>query len=202
MSNPIYIACDNEDEKLGHFFQSCHDKIREVAVANGFDYMSLMSQHLTKDNVNKHTSKADEYIFSAFSHGTDDTLVCGTDAYVKTNENVKNFYSSVFYTFSCDTANGIGQEFKDAYVLGYFGYNSAVWVISSPAFENMFVECATKGLVSYIEGKTLKEAVADLVAEYDKNIKNAKINPIYSCLLKNKQALVTIINNSDKTIKE
>ena len=52
MNNPIYIACDNEDKGLGHFFQSCHDKIREVAVEKGFDYESLTSGNLTKENVN------------------------------------------------------------------------------------------------------------------------------------------------------
>ena len=200
MNSPIYIAYDNEDEKLGHFFQSCHDKIREVAVTKGIDYESLASQHLTKDNINNHTSEADEYIFSAFSHGTDDSLICGTSVYIEAKDNVKNFYSSIFYTFACNTANGIGKEFNDAYVLGYFGYNNEAWVV--PAYENMFVECATKGLVSYIEGKTLKEAVADLIAVYDKYIKNAKVNPIYACLLKNKQALVTIINDEEKRITD
>ena len=40
MNNPIFIACDNEDKLLGHFFQSCHDIIREAAVEKGFDYES------------------------------------------------------------------------------------------------------------------------------------------------------------------
>ena len=200
MNSPIFIACDNEDQVLGHFFLSCHDKIREVAVAKGFEYESLTSINLTKENINKNTSDADEYIFSAFSHGTDDSLLCGKNTYIEANDNVKNFYSSVFYTFACYTANGIGQEFKDTYVIGYFGYKDSAWVVLG--YEDIFVECATKGLVSYIEGKTLEEAKTDLIAEYDKYIKNAKVNPIYACLLKNKQALVTIINNNDKTIKE
>ena len=200
MNNPIFIACDNEDKLLGHFFQSCHDIIREAAVEKGFDYESLTSQHLTKGNVNDHTSKAEEYVFSAFSHGSDNSLLCGKDSYIKTNDNVKNFYNSVFYTFACYTANGIGKEFQDTYVLGYFGYNNQAWVI--PCFEDIFVECATKGLISYIEGKTLKEAKDDLIAEYDKHLKNAKVNPIYACLLKDKQALVTIINNGEKTIND
>lgn len=200
MNNPIFIACDNEDRKLGHFFLSCHDKIREVAVTKGLDYKSLTSQHLTKDIINKYTSKADEYIFSAFSHGTEDSLISGTGVYIGANDNVKNFYSSIFYTFACKTANVIGQEFKDTYVLGYFGYNNDVWVV--PKYENIFVECATKGLVSYIEGKTLKEAANDIIAEYDNYLKMTKINLIYALLLKNKQALVTIINSEEKTIND
>ena len=200
MDNPIYIVCDNEDENLGHFFQSCHDRIREVSVANGFDYKSITSESLTKDKINEHTSEADNYVFSAFSHGTDDTLLCGKEIYIEASDNVKNFYSSVFYTFACNTANGIGKEFENTYVLGYFGYNNSAWVV--PAFEDIFVDCATKGLVSYIEGKTLKEARKDLIAEYDKHLKNARLNPVYACLLKNKQALVTIINNEEKTIND
>ena len=200
MNNPIYIACDNEDKDLGHFFQSCHDRIREVAVDNGFEYKSFTSQSLTKENINMHTSEADGYVFSAFSHGTNNTLLCGKYIYIEVNDNVKNFYSSVFYTFACNTANGIGKEFEEAYVLGYFGYNSPAWVV--PAFEDVFVECATKGLVSYLEGKTLGKAKADLISGYDRCLRDAKVNPIYAFLLKNKQALVTIINNENITIND
>lgn len=199
MSN-IYIAYDNEDERLGHFFESCHDKIREAAVQNGINFESLPSMYLSKKHINLRTSQADEYIFSAFSHGTDTSLVCGQNSYVSTDENVKNFYYSIFYTFACCTANGIGKEFGEAYVLGYFGYNASAWVI--PSYEKIFVECATKGLISFIEGKTLKEAEADMIAEYDKHIANAPVNPIYSCLLKNKQALVTIINEENRRITD
>lgn len=200
MNNPVYIACDNEDAKLGHFFHSCHDTVREAAVANGFDYKSFMTTELTKDVINQHTAKAEEYVFSAFSHGDDNALLCGKEQYVESDDNVKNFYSSVFYTFACLTANGIGKEFSEAYVLGYFGYNKRAWVV--PCQEELFVECATKGLVSYIEGKTLKQCAEDLLAAYTSNLKNAKMTPAYGFLLRNKQSLVTIINNEDKTIND
>lgn len=39
-----------------------------------------------------------------------------------------------------------------------------------------------------------------MIAEYDKQIKSGKVNLIYSALLKNKQALVAIINDDNKTI--
>lgn len=200
MNNPIYIACDNEDALLGHFFQSCLDTVREVAVANGFEYKSLMTAELTKDVINQHTAKAEEYVFSAFSHGDDNALVCGKEHYVESGDNVMNFYSSVFYTFACLTANGIGKEFREAYVLGYFGYKRRAWVVLSQ--EELFVECATKGLVSYIEGKTLRECAEDLIAAYNSSLKKAKMTPAYGFLLRNKQSLVTIINNEDKTIND
>ena len=66
MDNPIYIAFDNEDKNLGHFYQSCHDRIREVAVENGFDYRSFTSQSLTKENIDTHTSEADELNMEEF----------------------------------------------------------------------------------------------------------------------------------------
>lgn len=200
MNNPIFIACDNEDAILGHFFQSCFDTIREVAVANGFDYKSFMTAELSKDVINQHTSEADEYIFSAFSHGKDNALLCGNENYVEAGDNVKNFYNSVFYTFACETANGIGKEFREAYVLGYFGYNKPSWVALSK--EDAFVECATKGLVSYIEGKKLKQCAEDLIAAYDEKLKDARMNPVFAWLLKNKQSIVTIINNEEKTIND
>jgi hypothetical protein len=200
MNNPIFIACDNEDAKLGRFFQSCFDTVREAAVANSVAYKSLMTAELTKDVINQHTAKADEYVFSAFSHGDDNALLCGKERYVEADDNVKNFYSSVFYTFACLTANGIGKEFREAYVQGYFGYKRPAWVVY--AQEEMFVECATKGLVSYIEGKTLKQCAEDLIATYNSRLEKAKMTPAYAYLLKNKQSLVTIINSEDKTIND
>lgn len=200
MDNPIYIACDNEDTKLGHFFQSCYDKIREVSIANGLNYTSLMTPDLTKDIINQHTADADEYVFAAFSHGCDTALLCGKERYVEAGDNVENFYSSVFFTFACQTANGIGKEFDEVYVLGYFGYNKPAWVV--PSKEDVFVECATKGLVSFLEGKTLKQSVEDMVAAYDNALKDAEMTPAYMFLLKNKQSLVTIVNSENKTIND
>ena len=200
MDNPIYIACDNEDTKLGHFFQSCFDKIREVSIANGLDYKPLMTVDLTKDIINQHTAEADEYVFAAFSHGCDTALVCGEEYYVEAGDNVKNFYSSVFFTFACQTANGIGKEFGEVYVLGYFGYNKPAWVVLSK--EDVFVESATKGLFSFLEGKTLKQSVEDMITAYNDALKNAIMTPAYALLLHNKQSLVTIINSEDKTIKD
>lgn len=201
MDNPVFIACDNGDPQLGNFFLSCHDKIREAAVEHSVEYQSLFSEDLTKENINNLMEDADEYVFSAFSHGSDNELLSGGQAYVEKDDNVKNFYSSVFYTFACDTANGIGEEFRSAYVLGYFGYNKPAWVV--PSYQDMFVECATKGLLSYLEGRTLKECADDMVAEYDKQISRAAIvSPVYALLLNNKQSLVTIINNEEKTIHD
>lgn len=200
MDNPIYIACDNEDKLLGRFFESCYDRIREATVNNGFDYKPILTPELTKDVINLHTAEADEYVFAAFSHGCDTALLCGDEHYVEAGNNVKNFYSSVFYTFACETANGIGKEFREAYVLGYFGYNKPAWVVY--AQEELFVECATKGLVSYIEGMTLKQCAEEMVATYDRSLKSARMTPVYAMLLKNKQSLVSIINSEDKTIND
>lgn len=200
MNNPVFIAFDNEDIKLGRFFQSCFDTVRRVAVANGFDYKSLMTVDLIKDVINQHTAKGEEYVFSAFSHGDDNALLCGKERYVEVDDNVKNFYGSVFYTFACRTANGIGKEFSEASVLGYFGYKRPVWVVYGQ--EDIFVECATKGLVSYIEGKPLKQCAEDMMAIYNSYLEKAKMTPAYSYLLKNKQSLVTIIPRGEKTIND
>lgn len=40
-------------------------------------------------------------------------------------------------TFACETANGIGKEFGEAYVLGYSGYKRLAWVVY--AHEEVFV---------------------------------------------------------------
>lgn len=69
-----------------------------------------------------------------------------------------------------------------------------------PAYEDIFVKCATSGISSYLRGNTLKKSYENMIAEYDKQIKSGKVNLIYSALLKNKQALVAIINDDNKTI--
>ena len=81
----------------------------------------------------------------------------------------------------------------------YLGYKEEAWVV--PSYEDIFINCATSGLISYIKGKTIKQSYEDMIAEYDKHIKTGKVNPIYAALLKNKMALVSIINNDDKTIE-
>lgn len=200
MDNPVYIAFDDADESLGHFFQACADEVKQTIVNNKFSYESISANELTKETVNSYTIDADEYVFCAFSHGMDTALLCKNEPYIETNNNVCNFYSSVFFTFACHTAKGIGQELQDAYVLGYFGYKDEAWVI--PAYEDIFVKCATSGLLSFLRGSTLRQSYEDMVGEYDKQIKSGTVNLISSTLLKNKQALVAIINNEGKTIND
>ncbi|WP_278561853.1 hypothetical protein [Phocaeicola plebeius] len=198
MNNPIYIAFDDGDKSLGHFFQACADEIKQATIENNFSYESISANILTKEIINSYTSSAEEYVFCAFSHGIDTALLCNNEPYIESNDNVCNFYSSVFFTFACHTAKGIGREFQDAYVLGYLGYKDEIWVI--PAYEDIFVKCATSGLLSYLHGNSLKKSYEDMITEYDRQIKAGKVNLIYSTLLRNKQALVAIINNETKTI--
>lgn len=200
MNSPVYIAFDDEDKGLGHFFQTCADEIRQAVADNGLPYESISADRLTKETINTYTEEADEYVFCAFSHGMDTALLCKDKPYVEVNDNVCNFYSSVFFTFACHTAKGIGREFQEAYVLGYLGYKDEAWVI--PAYEDVFVKCATSGLVSYLEGNTLKQSYRDMIDEYDKWIKSGGVNLLCSSLLKNKQALMAIINSENKTIND
>lgn len=200
MDNPVYIAFDDADKNLGHFFQSCADEVRQAIVDNKLVYESIGADRLTKETVNSYTGGADEYVFCAFSHGSDKALLCKGKPYIEVNDNVCNFYSSIFFTFACHTAKGIGKEFEDAYVLGYVGYKDEAWVVLG--HEDVFVKCATSGLLSYLRGNTLKQSYKDMVDEYDRHIRTGKVNLISSYLLKNKQALVAIINQEARTIHD
>lgn len=202
MKEPIYIACDDEDSVLGHFFKSCSDVIRQTATDNSKDYKEICTPELNKETVNSYTIQAEDYIFACFSHGDETSLICQNDSYIEVDDNVKNFYSSVLYTFSCSSGSEIGKELSEAYVLGFFGYNAPVTVY--PIQEDVFVHCATKGLVSFIDGKTLKESQKEMLKEYDEKINElAYVNfPAAAALLLNKESLVTIINNDDLTIND
>ena len=207
MINTIYIAFDDADGDLGHFFQACADTIRQIAFDNGLSYEWLDSNKLTKSDINHFTEDAGIYLFAAFSHGSENALWGSGEAYIEANNNLKNFYNSVLLTFACLAARGFQHELESTSIPAYFGYREEVWASTHPDIEDVFVKCAIKGVESFIMGNTIEVARKDTIIEYDKHINECRKkwgynNPISAALLKNKQALVTMINNDNKTINE
>lgn len=112
MNNPIYIAFDDGDKSLGHFFQACADEIKQATIENNFSYESISANILTKEIINSYTSSAEEYVFCAFSHGIDTALLCNNEPYIESNDNVCNFYSSVFLHLHVIQQKGLVGNFK------------------------------------------------------------------------------------------
>jgi hypothetical protein len=205
MNRIIHIAYDNTDKTLGHYFERCATEVKKVADLIGLNCVLIDSNGLDVKTINAHTANADKYIFVAFSHGSPDALWGQKEHYIKAANNLKNFYNSILYTFACKSAIYFSPELDSASIPCYCGYLDKAWASVHPQLENYFVQCAIKGIISFLHGKSTADSMRDLIEEYNCQIKETKkiygeINPISAALLKNKQALRIIVYNKAMTI--
>lgn len=205
MSKTIHIAYDHADPKLGSFFSACANCVIKKASACDLNIVELDSDKLDSTIINQCTSQAKEYIFVAFSHGSSSALWGREVPYIQAGYNLSNFYNSILYTFACSAGISFYPELIKNNIPAYYGYKSKAWASTNKLLIDVFVRCAVKGIISFLSGRTLKEAADDLLTEYTNSIQETRKmfglnNPVSAALLKNKQALAIIIRESDMII--
>lgn len=199
MTDPILIAYDESDPSLGHFFQLCSDIIRENAVLNAHDYKLLSSTELTRDKINCITEESIDFVFACFTHGDENSLYCNKLPFVTASENLFNFYGSFFYTFACSSAVEIAKEFENSYVQGFFGYSSDVHV--KLGFEEAFADCATVGLIAFLEGNSLKNCKQIMENKYTETaVDISKQDYLAALLLLNNRDVLYILGEEELVI--
>lgn len=170
VDNIIIAVDDSPEEAYRIFFESCADSIRQKAVEAGVTHHRIGSANLNADFINETIQGINNtFAFSAFSHGTNRALICGTNEYISTTENNYHFESALFYSFACLCGNELKDELVRNRVGCFWGYQSEVnFCPEIPEF----VDCATIGLKSFFNGENLREAKDATNTCYDTAISN------------------------------
>jgi len=129
----------------------------------------ITSNTLTEENLNDilASSKEDELIFIAYSHGFEDRLVNRGASYIKLPESLPFFYKSFFYTFSCSFGKKFGIEMeKQCPNSAFIGYDKKIfhntfWITE---LSSMKARCLKP---FFKDGKTTKETFDLLIEEYE-----------------------------------
>ena len=166
----IILAYDDQDASLGTFFQACAQDITQyIQQHTSFQISSIDSNSLSMEAIDKEVTTMDEpFLFLAYSHGIEDQLCCDNycrEAYVKTPGNTYLFSRSFFYTFSCKTAEILGEVLAQNQQMVYIGYTGVVEG-DNDMIMNDLVECTNYGVKLFLQGKSQYEVVSGMWEKY------------------------------------
>lgn len=196
----VLICCDEEDPTVGHFVELCAEQAHEIVDDIGIDVERLNSAQLSASSISKIANQNGDvpFICAAFSHGSDDALLCNSSDYISTIVNQNAFKNVFFYTWACSTANSLGKALIDLECTTYIGYLEPVSTPSpGDTAIDIFVECAISGLrVFWEEEFTALDSFNFMLDTFDEKINVlSQEDPIAAGYLQKHLVALAILGN-------
>lgn len=194
MINQLVIL-DDEDVKLGSFFNLCATYAYEVSDSSKHEIncRRVCAHEVNAENISNHLAPINQerFIFLSFLHGSSEAMfINGSGEIVSVHENYYLFTKGFIYTFSCYNGSVLADQILNNGAELYWGYIDKAWVHTD--YEEDFKECALAGYQYFLQGYTAKDAYL-LMQEFINN----KIDELYqtdfvaaSTLMRNRDALV------------
>ncbi|MBO4438805.1 MAG: hypothetical protein J5798_05585 [Spirochaetaceae bacterium] len=137
----LLITKDEEDNKLGSFFNKCADYA--VSLFNEESNIKVLTSQKLKNNIvfNMTISNSDfsPFNFFAFTHGEEDGLIVDAQHYVgcDTDDNCWKD-ANIVYNFSCLSACQFGKNICEHGAKCFVGHNKEIIIQTLPKFQDYF----------------------------------------------------------------
>ena len=187
----LLIAYNNDSsDKTCSFFSFCGEEMEMETDMRGMDRMVLRPPFLTNGKLLEVLSSCQACFIA--NHG-DAQSIAGSDGdLISINTDNSLFRGKLFYAISCSCA----KKLKDALIaLGlrsFWGYDNELKIWSGYP---QYARSCLAGMMSLMDGKTVKEAREDMLARYDADI--AELEALYpdnlflsAILLDNRESLI------------
>lgn len=169
----VVIAFSRSDA----FFRMCADKVKDCSVGHHLTTIQKDGTNLNMEEVTKSLVSIDApVVFAVFCHGNrygygNDT---GTYFIDRRDTTLSRLANDVVYTCACESGcYDMVSDMASKGVKVYWGYNCKFVYFD----EDDYAQAAISGLISMLEGNTLKEAKEVLVASMT-NYANRQISPM------------------------
>lgn len=165
----IIIAFDEKDRRLGFFFEACKNQLALFLKSASLLYIEANSDKLNELSINSLTQNLSNFIFSAYSHGDEESLLkSGRYSYLSIAQNGANFSNSFIYSFSCKTGKKLGREIINYGCHCFIGYRNTVFIWTHRT--SIFVQCANHGLIEFLKGNDSQTAFNLMIEKYNEQI--------------------------------
>ncbi len=187
----LFFAFDELDEHMGSFNQGCKEDFEEflASFVVAHDTKFIDAGRMNSVYISLVTKELSGFVFAAYSHGNETSLLVSNSTYVACEENSSSFAEALFYTVSCHSAKQLGLKLVESGCKCYIGYKVAF------EFWGGYKECsscANFGLLRFLEGYGTVEAYRRMKSEYTKTIDEIiEENPLVAASLRsNRDGLV------------
>jgi len=203
----FHIAYDDDDDKLGRYFESSKTDIVEFIQSNcdSSRVWELSSEHCDITYIDTYLPQINStnFIFTTYCHGNVDELVAGGACFVKKNKNSYLFANSLFYSMSCLA----GRELASALILegthAFLGFKDDAKVLLED-YQQLSIECDNYALKEFILGKAIGQCFEEM-----KNFISDKIEyllvqeePLHASYLRANRDALTFEGNDQLTIED
>ncbi len=180
---------DTTDEAGGHF-AFCGEEMELETEARGLDRVILNPPHMENLLLIQHLPTS-QVCFIA-NHGDAKSIAGDNGDIVSVNTDNTIFSGKLLYAVSCSCAKELKDSLTKVGLLSFWGYDNELKVWYGYP---QYARSCMAGIKSLMDGKTIKEAKADMLEQYNNDIAELETqypeNPILSAtLLDNREALV------------
>jgi hypothetical protein len=169
----FHIAYDEKDSRLGRYFEECKEDlvrfIQDELSSYSIDELpsrlcnqAYLSLRYKLDNPNN-------FLFVAYSHGTDTALIAGGHPFIEEGANSNLFSKSLFYSTACLIANRLGEDLISNGSLGFVGNSRSVDAFNDER-RTLSIQADNLGMKMFVMGKPLGEAVRLMKSHYSERI--------------------------------
>lgn len=167
------IVSDTKDSDLGDFFESCKQQSDLILDSSKFEKAIIDGNKafevLLPLKVNNFNSKP--FLYVNFSHGSEDKLLQnGTYEFLSSSTNTGCAKNAFVYCYACKAGKILGKEICNNEALCFIGYCEDIIIQEFFNAKDAFVDCATCGLQSFVNGNTSKQVFDSIKEKHTKYI--------------------------------
>lgn len=185
------IAYNNDSsDAAGGFFTSCGEEMEMEVGKRGLDFIVMTPPNMGNQQLLQHLPTC-QVCFIA-NHGDAKSIAGSNGDIVSTNTDNTQFSGKLLYAVSCSCAKELKDSLTKVGLRSFWGYDNELKLWYGYP---QYARSCMAGIKSLMDGKTIREAKADMLEQYNNDIaeleKYYPENPILSALLlDNREALV------------
>ena len=204
MINTI-LTYDNQDDNLGDFFERCATTTKESSNPD-FNIHEINSQALNELNILLRANQVNDmpFLFVSFTHGSENELLKGGKTpFISNTVNASCLKNSFAYCFACHAGKKLGHSIIENGATAFVGFKDELKIQKFFDAIDSFVDCSTSGIISFISGHNLIQAIEQMKEKYTDYIDQLYLKDmiIASWFMEHRDALV-LLGKTDITISD
>lgn len=176
------IAYDEQDVKLGSYFQKCRDEL--VSLIQGLPNFPNTLNDVPANRCNKAYFDVTlarllpmPFIIAAYTHGNPKQLVVNGAHFVDADEDNTFFQQAFFYTNSCSSGKQLGPKLILDHCIAFIGFDQEVDALVGEYYEDISIRCDNYAMSAFLTQEiTAFEAYKQMRENYTQEIQKMKRN--------------------------